>query len=242
MGTSQAVNPGVKGEPNWGKLSRQLSYASKHETISNKNLEKIMSSFVNVAGGSKKIGTGRSKVFGSAGRRTLNNFFGIYSSENVTILKEELATKGINLKENPTVDEIKKSLYQYCSEESSNLDETASNAALQKLLEEIFEEINSTDDFDESLDRFNREQSDDYILFFMTEYIVEFSDELFGERIFNKQGANRKRTFKQIRDYIKKMLETDYHRKDLNRVDWKGEDGERIITEIQTEILEVFEK
>ena len=65
------------------------------------------------------------------------------------------------------------------------------------------------------------------------------SDELFGTRILEKSG-DRVKIFDEIREYVLRSLEDLNGPERLQNIDWLGEQGDAIIKELQSEILEIW--
>lgn len=76
MGTSKSYLASIKGQPQWGELSSAVTSNCGGGIISNQNLDKILSRYVNVVGGTGKAGRGLSKISGRAGIRTAKRLGG----------------------------------------------------------------------------------------------------------------------------------------------------------------------
>lgn len=238
MGTSQSVNPSVKNNPNWGDLSRAISTASRSENISNNQLHGIMRHFVRAVGGSG-AGHGRSSTFGRAGVNRAQRFMSFVSDTQRHGFNEAILQLGIADVVNLSVNDFINYLLAHCSVGNSNLDETAANAAMDELLKHILNNVQSLGDIESIFQQASVETQHEWLCFFFASYIMEFSDELFSTRIFEKEG-DRVRTFQEIRNYILRSLEEINVQDGMQNINWQGEQGNAIIENLQTEILEIW--
>lgn len=241
MGTSQSINSSVKGNPNWGKLGNSLSRVSSVVNISNKQSSNILRHFVNAIGGSQTAGTGRSSSFGNAGVRTANRLLSFINGVQALGLSSSLSEIGIYDLKDLSVSDLINNLILHCTDGSANLDEAAAKSANDKLLQQLFDDVDDINDAEQQINSIDNEKKNELLVIFFSHYIVEFSSELFGERILNKENGNRERTFFQILNYIKNLLKEEVKNRDLSTIRWENDDGTKLIKEIQTEILKVWE-
>lgn len=239
MGTSQSVNPSVKNNPNWGDLSKAIVSASQSGDITEVQLQTIMKRFVNAVGGGRRAGRGQSKVFGRAGISRAQRLMSFVSKTKTIGFNDALREIGILDLSNLSVNDFINHLLIYCSEGNSNLDETAANSAMDELLKHIFDNVDSLDDIENIFEQADISTQHEWICLFFSSYIMEFSDELFSTRIFEKEG-DRVRVFQDIKNYIQRSLEDLNVDNRLQNVDWNGEEGSIVIKDLQTEILEIW--
>ncbi|MDD2494905.1 MAG: hypothetical protein PHE29_06900 [Tissierellia bacterium] len=238
MGTSQSVNPSVKDNPNWGDLSRSLSYACKSERISEAQLSGIMKNFTKAVGGSR-AGRGRSSTFGRAGISRAKKFMNFLSSVQSNGFSDTLNNIGIWDLSELSVNDFINHILTYCNQGSSSLDETAANSAINDLLGHILNNVNEIGEVEEIFNNADLETQHEWLCYFFASYIMEFSDELFGTRILEKSG-DRVKIFDEIREYVLRSLEDLNGSERLQNIDWLGEQGDAIIKELQSEILEIW--
>lgn len=238
MGTSQSIDPSVKDNPKWGKLSNAITKASGSERISDDQLQGIMRYFVKAIGGSG-AGHGRSSTFGRAGITRAQKFMSFISDIKREGLNEIAQQIGIRDIEAISINDFINHLLVYCSVGNSNLDDTAANAAVDELLKHILNEVESIDDIDRVFQESDNDMQYEWLCYFFASYIMEFSEELFSTRVFEKE-SNRVRIFHEIRDYVLRSLEDINAAEGLDNVDWRGEQGRAIIEQLQFEILEIW--
>jgi hypothetical protein len=240
MGTSQSINPSVKDNPQWGEYSKVLTSASKENQISEVNLQRIMQKFVSSVGGASSAGGGNSKSFGKAGISKAQKILSYISNVQTNGFSKSLSDIGLDNRTSLSVNDFINALLIHCADDNSTFDETAANSALEKLIKFLLNDVQNIDDVELTLNNIDSAKKEEAICHFLAHYIVEFSDNLFSNRIYEKDG-NKVRTFQQVFEYIKKNIENISTSRDLTNINWLGQEGAKIISEIQTQILEIFE-
>lgn len=242
MGTSQAINPSVKGDPNWGNLSRSFSLAAKNVgTPKEHQLANIARNLIGAVSGSRSSGGG-AKTFGSAGGATAQNLMGFISGVRANGLNSTLADLGMPNILSAKPADIINFLIVVCTSNGGSLDETAAKSANDQLLEELLSDCENIEDVESVLQEVDGEKTRDLLINFFTNYIVEFSTQLFHEKIFNKEdGELKQNVFKEVRFYIREKLKEIDFDEDLSSVDWQSQNGKSLIDKIQQQTLEVFE-
>lgn len=238
MGTSQSINPSAKSNPNWGLLSRAISSASGSDAISDNQLNGIMKHFVRAVGGSG-AGHGRSNVFGKAGIKRAHSFMAFVSDTKQLGFNQALQQLGITDTSNLSINDFINHLLVHCTKGNSNFDETAANAAMDNLLRHILNEAEVIEDVKDIFQQTNIEVQHEWLCYFFASYIMEFSDELFSTRIFEKE-QDRVKIFQEINKYILRSLQEIHIKDNMQNINWHSEQGSAIIKNLQTEILEIW--
>lgn len=245
MGTSKSYIASIKGQPQWGQLSGSMTTNCNGDRLTTDNLNKIISRYVNVIGGSQTAGRGNSKIAGRAGLRTARNlgaFINAFTSagNSITSAFQEIGLGDITGK---TVDEVINALIEHCSGPASTIDDVAAKAASQKLLEEISAQATTIEQFEANLQQsVTHETSQDILIRYFGYYIFEHLSVMFYEKLVVDKGkSNCSNLFKQIKDFILEKLKTISKTNPLNNINWKGEVAERLIKNIQEDVLKIFE-
>ncbi len=245
MGTSKAYSASIKGQPQWGNLSGAVTTNCDGGRISSENLGSILSKYTSVIGGSGSAGRGRSKIAGRAGIKTARNigaFLGAFnsSSGNLQYALDQIGLKGLDGL--PLNDVINK-LLEHCTGPSATLDDVAAKAASQKIWEELAEEAETIEEWQGQLKEvLASETLEDIIERYFGYYIFEHLSIMFYEKLVVEKGKNDcDNLFKQIKDYIFEKLKNMNKTNPLNTINWAGEDADRLIKNIQEDILKVFE-
>ncbi|WP_299112025.1 hypothetical protein [uncultured Winogradskyella sp.] len=245
MGTSKSFSDTKKNIPNWGSLSDTITRSCDSSTISTEKKNKILKRYVDVIGGSSKAGRGNSKVAGRSGIRTakkLGAFFGAFINSGNNF-RETLDNLGLSDLKDKSVSDIINHLIEYCSGTASTIDEVAAKEATRKILEELVSSAETIDEMEELLDsKFERETSEDLIIRYFGYYIYEHLDKWFYEKLIkDKNQSDCNNLFRQIKDFIFESLRGVQRVNSLQDIDWSSDGADRLIKNIQQDILTVFE-
>jgi ribosomal protein L12E/L44/L45/RPP1/RPP2 len=245
MGTSKSYSASIKGQPQWGNLSAAVTTSCGAGTVSNANLANIISKYVNVIGGSSSAGRGGSKIAGKAGIRTAKNFGGFLGAFQASggNIREALAQIGLTNLEGKSLDDVIKELIQYCSGPASTIDDVAAKTAAQKILEEIALNAETVEEFEVNLQTvLSSESLEDLLIKYFGYYIFEHLSIMFYEKLVVDKGkTDCDDLFRQIKDYISEKMRNMNKTNPINTLDWNSSDADRIIKNIQEDVLKVFE-
>lgn len=245
MGTSKSYLASIKGQPQWGNLSRAVTTSCGSGTIASENLGNIVSRYVNVIGGSSLAGRGGSKIGGRAGIRTgksLGGFLGAFAASGGN-LEAALGQVGIGALDGRSVNDVIDQLVEHCTGPASTLDDVAAKTASQKLLEELAGDAQTIETFQSNLEAaLSRESQEDILIRYFGYYIFEHLSIMFYEKLVSEKGKTEcNNLFRHIRDYILERLKTVNRTNPLNGIDWAGGDADRLIKNIQEDVLKIFE-
>lgn len=245
MGTSKSYSASVKGQPQWGSLSRTITRSCGHGTVSSQGLGSVMSRYVGAVGGSGSVGRGGSKVSGRAGIRTAKNlgrFFSAFAS-NGGNLQAALAEVGISGLDGKPLNDVINQLIEHCTGPAATIDDVAAKAASQKLIEELATNAETVEEFQEQLGTtLTRESLEDMLIRYFGYYIFEHLSIMFYEKLVVEKGKRDcDDLFRQIKHYISEKLKNINKTNPLDKIDWKGADADRLIKNIQEDVLKVFE-
>ncbi|KYG83938.1 MULTISPECIES: hypothetical protein [Roseivirga] len=244
MGTSKSYRARVKGQPQWGDLSSSVTRSCTTGEIAERNIGSILSKFVNVVGGASNAGRGKSKIAGQGGARSaqkLGSFLGGFSSSGGD-LTQALADTGLTDLTGKSAEDIINHLIDYCSGSARSIDDKAAKEATRKLLEKIAEDAKTPDELEEALKATLEESSlEEVVIDYFGHYVFEHLSVMFYEKLVEEKGkAECSNLFGQIKKFIDNRLTKMNKTNPLNKVDWGSSDGERIIFNIQEDVLKVF--
>lgn len=245
MGTSKSYSASIKGQPQWGNLSGAVTSNCDGGNVSTSNLGNIVSRYVSVIGGSGTAGRGNSKIAGRAGLRTARNigtFLGAFGSSggNIRYALEQVGLTGL---EGLPLNDVIDRLLEYCTGPSSTLDDVAAKAASQKILEELASDAQTIEEWQQQLrETLDRESLEDIIERYFGYYIFEHLSIMFYEKLIVEKGkADCDNLFRQIKDYVFEKIKNMNKTNPLNNINWAGEEADRLIKNIQEDVLKVFE-
>lgn len=245
MGTSKSYSASIKGKPQWGKLSGTVTSNCGTGAVSTENLGNILSRYVSIIGGSGSAGRGNSKIGGRAGIRTAKNighFISAFSSSGGN-LQTALAQVGITGLAGKSISEVINQLIEHCTGPSSTIDDVAAKAASQKIIEELAADAETIEEFEENLQEvLSRESLEDILIRYFGYYIFERLSIMFYEKLIVEKGKNNcDDLFRQIKDYISEKLRNMNKTNPLDKINWNSPDADRLIKNIQEDVLKVFE-
>jgi len=220
MGTTQRINPGVTGQPNWRGLNVSATNVAKTVEIEkqneddkdddnktpeqkareyqklllrrNNNLTSLFNYLVKTGGGTKTIITGQSSSIGRAGRKTSSKLTHFFIDVKSKGLEQALRESGFGNLEGKTTLDIISFLVIYCSDGAIGLDETAANKASLEVLNKIAEESgNDIEKFEQILSDYAiGDGMANLVCDFWGCYIFEHLSQRFEEKITQQKGES----------------------------------------------------
>ncbi len=245
MGTSKSYKASIKDQPQWGKLSKTVTYSCSTGNIPTSNLSKIIGRYVEVIGGSSKAGNGHSKIGGQASLKTakklgsfLNSF--ISSGGNLSFSLQQTGLSDLTTK---SVSDIINHLIEYCSGPAATIDDSAAKEASRILLEELIEDAQTIEEMQTRLKtNIDNSSLEEIIIKYFGNYIHEHLSRMFYEKLIKDKGKHScNNLFKQIKEFIFIHLTQMNKRNPLSNIDWGGTQAEDLIKRIQQDVLIVFE-
>ena len=245
MGTSKSYSASIKGQPQWGNLSGAVTSSCDGNVVASSTIGNIISKYVSVIGGSGRAGRGASKIGGRAGIRTAKNigaFLGAFNSSGGNI-REALTQVGLPGLENLPLNEVIDRLLEHCTGPSSTLDDVAAKAASQMILEELVGDAQTIEEWQDYLTKaLDSETLEEVIERYFGYYIFEHLSVMFYEKLIVDKGKSEcEGLFKQIKDYVFEKIKNMNKTNPLKNINWSGEDADRLVKNIQEDVLEVFE-
>ncbi|MBB5620958.1 hypothetical protein HDE69_002011 [Pedobacter cryoconitis] len=245
MGTSKSYSASIKGQPQWGNLSGAVTSSCDGNVVASSTLGNIISKYVSVIGGSGRAGRGASRIGGRAGLRTAKNigaFLGAFSSSGGNI-SEAFTQVGLPGLENLPLNEVVDRLLEHCTGPSSTLDDVAAKAASQMILEELVGDAETIEQWQDYLkESLDSETLEEVIERYFGYYIFEHLSIMFYEKLIVDKGKSEcEGLFRQIKDYIFEKIKNMNKTNPLKNINWSSEDADRLVKNIQEDVLKVFE-
>lgn len=245
MGTSKSFSDVSHSMvPNWGILSSSLTSNCDSSVLPAQKLQSIMGNFVSALGGATRGGRGGSKVGGRSSVRTAKIIGGVFSkfisSGNI---RQTLESTGLTDIDNKTVGDVINHLIEYCSGSATSIDDNAAKEATRLLLEELMGRAESIDEVQTLLqETFATNTLEDVIIKYFGYYINELLSKWFYENLIkNKSESDCNNLFSQIKNFIVERVGDMHRRNSLQNIDWSSDEADRLIKNIQQDILTVFE-
>ena len=242
MGTSKSYG-GIKGNPNWSKLSSSVTHACDTGKISSTKFNNITSNFTALLGGSSYGGRGRSGIAGKAGLKTARKLGGFLNSVRSHGLRPALSNIGFEFSNNTKVSDAINYLLEYCAGVASTLDETAAKEAERQLLEEIGGDAKSFQDLEKNFEaKIDEYGTEELLIKYYAYYAYEHLSIDFYEKLIEEKGRQATANFyTQLKNFLVEKLKNVALKRDLSKIDWPGEEGDSLVKNIFEDTLKAFE-
>jgi len=246
MGTSKSYSDTRRAMiPNWGDLSNTVTRSCADGNVTQDNLSNILGKYVIAVGGASNSGRGNSKIAGRSGIKTakkLGGFIGGFVASGGNLL-QTLSQTGLTDLTGKSVEDVVNHLIEFCSGPASTIDDRAAKEASRKLLEEIASNANTIEELQESLQNtVDRETLEDLMVKYFGYYVLEHLSVMFYEHLVIKKGKSEcSNLFRQIEAFIIDRLDEMNKTNPLKKINWESDDADRLIKNIQQDVLTVFE-
>lgn len=241
MGTSKAYG-GLKGNPNWGSLSRGVTKAVNDGHPTQKGMRNAMSRLVTHWGGSSSASSGLSKTGGRAGVATARWFATFMGQVQTDGFRTALST----LPEGDKAEDANQAInviLESCAQEAGTHDEVSAKAAMKDLLEDIGTDAETLEELGDKVEEALKDYGqEELIVRYFGFYLYEHLCTDFYEKLIKEKGIRETESFyRDLKEYIIERTKTVSKHRDLRRVDWKTDYGKSLMQEILRDTLNAFE-
>lgn len=268
MGTTQRMTPGIPHEPQWGDLSKSVTYISKtvekekeldnnenitpqdeaklYKRISDRRSAHIKSAFNNLVktgGGRSKISSGKSSSIGKAGRKSAGKITSFFAGVGSNGLQKTLADIGFGSLQGRPFQEVLDFLLVFCSDSNEGMDETAANNASCEIMKDLAVLAgNDLINFEKLIKEYVEGIGlADLLCKFWGLYIFEHLSQRFEEKIKQQKGVEiGKETYKIIKADILGQVKVLNNQRPVDKIDWKGTAGKNEITNIFDSVIKII--
>jgi hypothetical protein len=260
MGTSQSINPGVAGDPNWGKTSSSISNLAnridkenadpnllsnaKYQQKRPNSFKKILSNYIKAGGGKKSMSSGSSSKGGKAAISTAKSLGGVLYSASQGEFNDYISNNGFaNIQTKSKSDLVHFLMEDLCGP-TNNFDEGAAKAALNEFLEKILDGTEDAKDVEAVLDGNVQDQGIDNLLVdYFGFYIFEHLYQPIQERLFDSKGEKLcNQTMGEIKDFIFSELQVLNGQDKMSSINWNDSSShDSIVKNIFNNVIEIFE-
>lgn len=260
MGTSQSINPGVAGDPNWGKTSSSISNLAnridkenadpnllnnaKYQQKRQNSFKKTLSNYIKAAGGKSSMSSGSSSKGGKAAIATAKSLGGVLYSASLGGFNEYVSKRGFADIQSKSKSDLVHFLMEDLCGPTNNFDEGAAKAALNEFLEKILEGTEDAEDVEAALGESVQDQGIDNLLVdYFGFYIFEHLYEMFEERLFTSKGEKLcNQTMGEIKDFIFSELQVLNDQDKMSSINWSDSSNhDSIVNNIFNNVIEIFE-
>jgi hypothetical protein len=242
MGTSKGYD--APTDPQWAALKRDVSLVAGLGSLSTSQARRILGKFVDRNGGSRRMARGGDGTGGGrAATRTATRFAAFADAVAERGLDNALRDIGLERLVGKSAGEIALSLTDELCDDGSALDEVDARKAMSDLNKELLKDAQTYEEVTEILEaRLNPDGLGNLLFRFFGNYIYHRFCRVFYERVARRHGEQRTESFLgSIRRFITSELRLQTYGRDLARVEWGRQEGQRITEDVMQQTLQVFE-
>lgn len=239
MGTSKGYD--APTTPQWGDLKGKVTRLAKAGRPGPENAKQLIGQFIKANGGSQ--GVARNGGMGAQSAqvvaRKLSSFISLVSSVGFA---ETLERTGLEYLNGKSTSDIILSLTDYFGEDASTIDQVDARNALSQLMNELFEQAEGLEDVGQILEEFAiQDDLPNMLKMFFGYYVYQQFCRSFYERLASKVGNAQADAFlNDILDFVKSEITILSLDRDIRQIDWNGQEGRSICTEVLEKTLDVF--
>lgn len=244
MGTSKDYEAPTK--PQWSNLKSAVTREAKKGRPTSDKAQIIMNKYIASNGNPKNISDGNGIIGGEAAVKTAHNIANFSSLISQYGVYETFKILNLGSLQGKDIFEITNKLIDCFGESSSTLDDIDARNALTSFLDEVFtsnlEDENDEQEIADILQKkFSVEEINDHFSMFFAYYLYEQFCRVFYERLVTRTGEEKASSFLNgIKEYLISQVESLKYDKNLLDVDWAGQEGKVITSEMLEHALYVF--
>lgn len=241
MGTSAAYS----APPSWGDLKTDVTRGAGAGSLGPDKARELVQSFIDHNGGATAIsrGVGRrggSVAKGKSARAAAARLGGFIADAGRVGLEQALRDAGWDDLVGRPVEQILSALLDRLGGDATTIDDVDARMALARFQEKYFADATSVQELEDKLTE-QAPNLDAILLEYFGFYLYEVFCRVFFERLVQRVGETRANSFLgQIGDFISSALANATARQQVSKIDWAGEEGSRITSDIMEATLNVF--
>lgn len=233
MGTSQSHK--LLKTPAWSQAKRAMTEVAHNP--SNTNIGKFMHNFSQAIQSSSGRGGSSKSSFGHHGSLLISRFLDLVGDARNGVFP--FISESDEEKTTLTPQETLILIYDSLTGDSdSNPDQVAAQAALDSMLNELFDKCETVEDIKDTLKNLSNEDIIFLTIEYQSTYILEYAGELFQEHIFSKE-ADPASINADIKNYIKSEL-SSYITENGKLLSPMSTQWKQFIETMTSEILEIW--
>lgn len=233
--------------PQWSSMKGTVSRAAGEGRLTSSKIGEILKDFAPTIRNSIREGrSGRSGGFGSAGTArvagaTLGSFLSNIAQNGI---QDTLAKSGLKDFTGKTIAEISSDLVEHLIGNASTIDDVAAREAMADTIDGLLAEAKTPEDVKQILEEAaSSDRLEEILMRFFSCYLLRLFEGVFFERLSKIVGNDEAHaSIDSISEYIMSRLTDVKYERDLSTVDWTSPKGNKMITSILEDTLEVFSK
>lgn len=224
----------ITPEVDWGQPKRNLSnYLNDRDPT---YLRRSISNFVKAGGGAK--GSTKSSLPGRNTLRGLGNFLSSASSD----FKETFRELGIDFTGKDSTEIVSQLVDSICRSTNTREEAIARDAAVD-VLYDVFEHLDDSENDLDSIDSLDENTISDIIVKYVSTYVYKKFMQLLAQRV-EKNEVSSSEVIEiewEIKTLIQAKAQGVFISKNINEIDWKGNEGIQITNNIFNDVYQILE-
>lgn len=236
MGTSAGYSLPTSG--NWPDAKREVTAWVQSGTSSPEQVRNVLRTYVSAQGGAAA-----SAQATPSANRAAAKLGGILSGIRSEGLDRALADAGLENLIGKPASEVMSGIADYLIEMGALLDDELVKEAFNDLYEEVIEVHDSYEELDIALSHLSlRDNVAETVERFFGYFVFRKFKRDFSERVLKIAGGVKKanRLLRDIKEFIFDTLRLQNQRRDVAKVNWRGQEGLRITQEIHESVWRVY--
>ncbi|WP_027725920.1 hypothetical protein [Tuberibacillus calidus] len=231
MGTSKGYLPPTGYL--WPEVKRDVTKMVK-DNFSPSSVDRAISKFAKVMSSSRGSGANAARAVQSS--RNALNFIDSVRSYGFF---ETLDRFGLSHLKKETPVNVRKGLLQYFSESGNEFYDSISNQSMNELMRELFKGVDDVNEYEQVL-----KELDTGV--FIKEFIIKFIQNCFFANFAEKlislfDNLNQYQMAEKIvKTHIRNSIEKNFSIEKIHRIDWSGQEGNKIINNTYKRTLEIL--
>lgn len=232
MGTSKGYLPPTGYL--WGDTKRAITSMAKNN-FQRDSIGKAISKFADATMSNNGITSGGLSSFAISGSSAVD-FFNYAKQYGFNETLNKVGLQDLIGKSN---EEIYIGLLDYFTGDGSTIEKNIVRDSMSELLKEQMLDVNDEKDYDDIITNIdmNKFIADFIIKFIQKNFLINFSEKIEG---LCKNLDEYVKAEKDIKDFIRVEIERKYTPEDLNRIDWKGNQGRDFMNKKCKDAFEIF--
>ena len=239
MGTSADYS----APPNWGGLKGNVTRAGRNRLTPSKAAQ-LLRDHISHNGGSRAIASGRGQLgSGDTAKRIARSFGGFVDQVADVGLAEALRQHGFQDLVGRSAQETLLGILSLCGGTDGSIDSVDARNAFSLTMDDLCGESATADDVEAVLGTLtDGVRMAELLMTFFAHYLFEQFCRVYFGQLIQKHGDQRAESFlDDIFDYIESRLQNQLVGQNAADIDWFGQDGEQLTTQIMQDTLAVFE-
>ena len=239
MGTSTDYT----APPNWSQLKSKVTRSGNAPLTPEKSRD-ILNDYVSNNGGSGKISSGGGQLgTGRTARTAGSSLGGFFSSVAANGLENTLRDSGLQNLIGKSLTDLILGIVALCGGTDGDQDSVDARQAISRTMDELCADSETPEELEVKLEAsVSADGLGKLLMQYFGNYLYEQFCRVFFSQLVKRHGDTKAESFLgDIKDVIKSNVEHTTFGEDLTKVDWFGDEGNKMAESIMKNTFEIFE-